>query len=151
MIRLLQTLVFCLMSLTFVALASAQDWTSLTDEIEIDYNTSVMRIFVVIKSNSPGYNHYKETLQPGIKMTTAYIRTLTVGSDKKKLGEVMKARPALAAKIQKIVEDTLANISVEGSYLQETSQYCRYYTFDLKRLLAVVPDLNLPKPDDMVQ
>ena len=151
MIRLLQTLVFCLMSLTFVALASAQDWTSITDEIEIDYNTSVMRIFVVVKSNNPNYDHHRETLQPGIKTTTAYIKTLTAGSDKKKLGEVMKARPALAAKIQKIVEDSLRNGAVSASYLQETAQFCRYYTFDLKKLLAVVPDLNLPKPDDMVQ
>lgn len=153
MVKAVRVLAFCLVSCLFASFAAAQEWTSITDEIEVDYNDNLVRAFVVIKGRDANYGHQSETLKPGINLLTAYIKTLTTGADKKVLGDEMKSRPALAAKIQKVLEDDIGNPmrTERGSYLQETGQFCRYYTFDLKKLLPVVPELNMPKPAGEVQ
>ncbi len=126
------------------AVVFAEEWHSVTDEIEIDYETATVRVFALSKGNSG-----PELKDAARKPLLAYIGTLTSGEKETPLVQVFKTRPVLQAKVQEIVVQNLD--SKYATFLPELQQYSCYHFFDLKRLKQAVPDLNMPRPSGAVQ
>lgn len=122
----------------FWAGAALADWTAINDEIDIDYQTHEIRIFSTGKDWGVMATSVKKEL-------FAYIGTLTIGEDKKKLADVFKARKTMASKVQTSLQQKLKRN--QETNLDDGS-LTAYYYYSLKHLLAFFPDFNLPTPGD---
>ena len=146
--------VSALMICFFAFSAIAEEWVSVTDEIDVDYNRSIVRIYSVIKqlpkkSSRKSIESKRRGKDRARDILSSYIATLTTGSDKKNIEEELKGRPALSAKVQYVVEENLHNVGALD--LPASEQYGYYFTFDLKLLKALIPELNMPQPAGTVQ
>lgn len=127
------------------SVAAANDWSAVTDEIDVDYSNSIVRSFSVVKRTS-GYtsaakNQCRKTL-------LSYLGTLTHGKENIRLEDEFKKRPALYGKVQHALEQHMRN--GESADLPATDQYSLYMLFDLKHLKPLIPDLNMPSQDDLL-
>lgn len=116
--------------------ALANDWTPINDEVEIDYQAHVVRVFVSAKD-------YAAAGLNGQKMVLRYIETLTDGQDNKKLADVFKMRKVVLTKVQVILQGNTNQVQYASL---PDGTYTSYYTFDLKLLKPLFPELNLPTP-----
>ena len=139
-------LVSILMVFFFSFPAVAENYTAVTDEVDVDYGESIVRVYAVVKSTG---NYYDEGKKLGRKLLLSYIGTLTIGGEQKSLEQEFKKRPALWAKVQHIVEDKFFKSG--ESRLPASEQYGYYFTFDLKLLKPLIPELNMPQPAGAVQ
>ena len=129
----------------FASVAAANDWSAVTDEIDVDYSSNAVRVFALVKSGSGDYNRAVEQSK---KILLGYLGTLTRGKEKVRMEEEFNKRPALFGKVQYAVQ---RNIQQAGdAKLPATDQYGLYMTFDLNLLKPLIPDLNMPSQDDML-
>ena len=120
--------------------AHAEQWSAINDELDIDYSKQIIRVFTIGKSALRS----KEREPTANRKTFEYICTLTMGEDRKRLGDIFKARQPLGPK-------TKAIISKELKVLEDTNTdegIVSYFTFDLNKLKPLLPDLNMPEPGD---
>ena len=123
--------------------AFADDWTAITDEIDVDLSTNIVRVYAVVKKDS-GYD--RKAKDQARKTLLAYIDTLTTGKERAPLKDEFAKRQALYGKVQHIVERNLQY--GEETDLPATGQYSRYYLFDLKLLTQLLPNFNFPSKED---
>lgn len=127
--------VFFVLLLSTVALA---DWTAVNDNLEIDYQTYQLQIFVTGKDK----NRFKKQAQD---IVFEYVKTLTFGEDAKKITDVFKARPTLEAKIlNAVIKQTQRENRTETN--MDKAGWSSYYYFDLNLLKSIAPELNFPTP-----
>ena len=116
--------------------ALASEWTPVNDELDIDYQTHTLRIYVTGKS---GYDLYPMAR----KMTMEYIATLTDGANHIKLADVFKTRKAMASKTLTLVTK---NIRSDASSNLDDGLQSIYFLFDLNLLKSLFPEINMPTP-----
>ena len=127
-----------------VSTAFANDWTAITDEVDVDFSTNTVRVYSVV--GRKGSNHWDRSKAQARKTLLAYIDTLTTGKERVLLKDEFAKRKALHAKVQHLIEINLQN--GQDAVLTETDQYSRYYSFDLKLLASLLPNLNFPTAED---
>lgn len=128
---------FLLCTMLFASMAFADEWTAVNDEVEIDYQTSVIRVFTSAKEAN-----ILDTIAQ--KIVLSYIGTLTDGQDNKKLADIFKTRKVILAKIQLLIKQKTSYQRLPEKVLDGT--YTGYYTFDLKLIKSILPDVNMPTP-----
>ena len=122
-----------LLCFALVAPALANDWTRINDEIDINTRNKIVRAYVL-------HEDYNETRDLAKEVIVNYIKTLTTGRERTNLGTLFNTRPALLGKVQHAVS---LNIGKESS-TRVPNGASVYYTFDLKLLKPIIPDINLP-------
>lgn len=136
-LRLLSSLVVCLLLLS--SMAAAEEWVALSDELEIDYASQTLRVFAMDKDRG------KLSVQARKSILT-FVSSLTDGTDQKKLSDIFKTRKVISAKVQKLIQDNTHDMNKFTRLEDETGT--NYFSFDLKLLKSVLPEINLPSPGD---
>lgn len=114
--------------------AMAAEWTPVNDELDIDYQTHVLRVYVTGKD-------WGQMSAAGRKMAYEYIGTLTDGNDNIKLVDIFKTRKAMSSKTQALLKD---NMREENSMRLDDGTLSIYYLFDLKLIKSLFPNVNMP-------
>lgn len=124
--------------------AYCSDFIRLTDEIELDYTDSIVKVFVVVPAKGHTYSYNADKILPKAQnVLYEYVRTLTFGKEMRLLGDEMDNRPVFAAKVEKELTGQMQR--VEDMYLPRSNEFCSYFLFDLKLLRPIIADLNMPK------
>lgn len=113
------------------------EWTPITDEVEIDYQTHVIRIFVSGKD----YTAFGGTAR---KIAFAYISTLTEGQDNKKMSDIFKTRKVMETKTKALLGETIRD-RYETTRLEDGTR-AAYISYNLNSLKSLFPNINLPTP-----
>ena len=128
--------------------ALANTWTPINDELDIDYKESIIQIFII------GFKKHDNTkaLNDAAVRTYAYICSLPYGKGGGRLGAELKKRPALDAKVKSIISrEVSARPNVKHDYPDwtkiEDGTLTAYLYFPLKKLLSVLPDLQIPEKE----
>ncbi|WP_027188358.1 hypothetical protein [Desulfovibrio cuneatus] len=113
------------------------EWTPITDEVEIDYQTHVIRIFVSGKDA----NKFKAMAS---KIALEYVATLTEGQDSKKMADIFKTRKVMQTKTEALLQDKIPSFP-DTTVLNDGTKTA-YLPFDLNALKSLFPNINLPTP-----
>lgn len=132
--------------LLFSPVSYSAEWNSITDQIEIDNKSNIVRIYAVVEQGKK--NPMVALQEEARKILSDYITTLTCGNDERTLASEFKIRPQLKAKVQHLIQKKTR--IHDKAFLPDTHQHSGYLDFDLYLLKKIIPDLNYPRPEGSI-
>lgn len=142
--RLAVILSFLLLAFPASAVAA---WTPLNDTTDLNYDEKHIQVFVALSGKKEylayGSGFYDPAEKIARQMIYDYVVNLTIGKGDTKLKEDLKDRPAMTTKLLTLIDKNKKK--GEEHVLADTLTHSVYYVFDLKLLLTLFPELNLPE------